>query len=39
MLEAAGVKNVRTFDNGYTWAWVFMKWEQHEWAEIQKHQY
>jgi hypothetical protein len=36
MLNAAGLKSVYGLITGMPWEWVFMKWEQHEWAEILK---
>jgi hypothetical protein len=30
MLEASGIKNVKTFDNE-CYPWLFMKWERPEW--------
>src|SRR5690606_7829567 len=36
MLEAAGLKNVKTFDSGYTFGQGFTKWEPLEWVGILK---
>ncbi|HSR37962.1 MAG TPA: hypothetical protein VLL95_03530, partial [Phnomibacter sp.] len=34
MLEAAGIKDVRPYNDDYGVAWAYMKWEQPEWVVI-----
>ena len=37
MLTACGVKNVHTYDGGYSRrAWAFTKWVRHVWVAIRR---
>jgi hypothetical protein len=36
MLEASGIKNVKTLIMNVILVWLFMKWERPEWVMIQR---